>query len=107
MKGFADHDWRGLARPGTVAAIYMGGRGARFIQGRLMMHGAPPDTPVTAVENAARPEVRTIATTLGRLAADLEEAAPTGPVMLLYGLAPRGAEAALPRLSADLKEEFA
>ena len=107
MKGFAEQDWRGLARPGAVAAIYMGARGARFIQGRLMMHGADPATPVTAVENAARPDARTIATTLGRLAADLEEAAPTGPVILLHGLAPRWAEAALPRLSADLKEEFA
>ncbi|PWK62848.1 siroheme synthase CysG [Roseicyclus mahoneyensis] len=107
MKGFAEQDWRGLARPGTVAAIYMGARGARFIQGRLMMHGASPDTSVTAVENAARSDARTIATTLGRLASDLEDAAPTGPVILLYGLAPRWAEAALPRQSADLKEEFA
>ncbi len=107
MKGFAEQDWRGLARPGAVAAIYMGVRGARFIQGRLMMHGADPATPVTAVENAARPDARTIATTLGRLAADLEEAAPTGPVILLHGLAPRWAEAALPRLSAARQEEFA
>ena len=107
MKGFAEQDWRGLARPGTVAAIYMGARGARFIQGRLMMHGAAPDTPVTAVENASRPDARTIATTLGRLAADLEGAAPTGPVILLYGLAPRAAVAALPVLQPALKEEFA
>lgn len=107
MQGFAEQDWRGLARPGAVAAIYMGVRGARFIQGRLMMHGADPATPVTAVENAARPEARTIATTLGRLAADLEEAAPTGPVLLLHGLAPRWAEAALPRPGPALQEEFA
>ena len=107
MQGFAEQDWRGLARPGTVAAIYMGARGARFIQGRLMMHGAAPDTPVTAVENAARPEARTLTSTLGRLAADLEAAAPTGPVILLYGLAPRAAEAALPDLQSDRKEEFA
>ena len=40
MKGFAEHDWRALARPGEVAAIYMGKKSARFIQGRLMMHGA-------------------------------------------------------------------
>lgn len=107
MQGFAEQDWRGLARPGTVAAIYMGLRGARFIQGRLMMHGADPDTPVSAVENAARPEARVIATTLGRLALDLDDAAPTGPVVLLYGLAPRAAEAALPRLQDAPKEEFA
>jgi uroporphyrin-III C-methyltransferase/precorrin-2 dehydrogenase/sirohydrochlorin ferrochelatase len=97
MKGFAEQDWRGLARPGEVAAIYMGLRGARFIQGRLMMHGAAPDTPVTVVDNASRPEGRTIATTLGQLAADLEAAALSGPAVLLYGLAPRAAAAALPR----------
>lgn len=103
MQGFAEQDWRGLARPGAVAAIYMGKRGARFIQGRLMMHGADPETPVSAVENASRPGARVIATRLARLPADLEAAGITGPVVLLYGLAPRGAEAALPQLS----EEFA
>ncbi|MDG3040366.1 siroheme synthase CysG [Roseicyclus marinus] len=111
MKGFAEQDWRGLARPDTVAAIYMGARGARFIQGRLMMHGADPETPVTAVENASRPETRAIVTTLGQLAATLEEETFTGPVILLYGLCPRAAEAALPLprtlTRADRKEEFA
>ena len=33
MAGFAEHDWRALARPGEVAAIYMGKRSARFIHG--------------------------------------------------------------------------
>lgn len=111
MKGFAEQDWRGLARPGTVAAIYMGARGARFIQGRLMMHGADPATPVTAVENASRTDMRPIATTLGQLAATLEAEVLTGPVILLYGLCPRTAEAALPLPHpislADRKEEFA
>lgn len=103
MQGFAEQDWRGLARPGAVAAIYMGKRGARFIQGRLMMHGADPQTPVTAVENASRPNARIIATTIARLPNALAEAGCNGPVILLYGLAPRAAEAALPQLS----EEFA
>ena len=103
MQGFAEQDWRGLARPGAVAAIYMGKRGARFIQGRLMMHGADPQTPVTAVENVSRPDARVIATTLARLPNALAEAGGNSPVILLYGLAPRAAEAALPQLS----EEFA
>jgi uroporphyrin-III C-methyltransferase / precorrin-2 dehydrogenase / sirohydrochlorin ferrochelatase len=103
VKGFAEHDWRGLARPGAVAAVYMGVRGARFLQGRLMMHGASPEMPVTAVENAGRPEARVIATSLGRLPADLEAAAPEGPVILLLGLAPRAAEAT----AKTLAQEFA
>ena len=103
MQGFAEQDWRGLAQPGAVAAIYMGRRGARFIQGRLLMHGADPQTPVTAVENASRPGSRLIATTLNRLPVDLAAQGANGPVVLLLGLAPRSTEAALPLLS----EEFA
>ncbi|MBI1418438.1 MAG: uroporphyrinogen-III C-methyltransferase [Limimaricola sp.] len=93
--GFAEQDWRALARPGEVAGIYMGKRAARFLQGRLMMHGADPATPVTVVENASLPEARTIATTLGALATALADAAPAGPALILYGLAPHAAQAAL------------
>ncbi len=97
MKGFADHDWAQLARPGEVAAIYMGKRAARFVQGRLLMHGADPATPVTVVENASRGDERRIATTLGRLEPVLTGADLTGPALLLYGLAPRrAAELSLP-----------
>ncbi|MEM7723903.1 MAG: siroheme synthase CysG [Pseudomonadota bacterium] len=103
VKGFAEHDWRQLAREGEVAAIYMGVRGSRFLQGRLMMHGAAPDTPVTAIENASRADARVYETTLARLPADLEAASPDGPVIILYGLAPRAAQASLP----ILQEEFA
>ena len=96
MAGFADQDWRGLARPGEVAAIYMGRKAARFIQGRLMMHGASADTPVTLIENTSRPEERVIAATLATLP---EAAAGTeGPAIILFGLAPRQAAAALPAL---------
>lgn len=96
--GFAEQDWAALARPGTVAAIYMARTGARFLQGRLLMHGAPAATPVTIVENASRPEARCIASTLATLASDLDRAEPTGPAILLYGLAPRAAETRLPDL---------
>ncbi|MCL3882622.1 uroporphyrinogen-III C-methyltransferase [Marivita sp. GX14005] len=96
MKGYADHDWRALAAPGEVAAIYMGKRAARFIQGRLLMHGAAPGTPVSIVENASRPDERILASTLGALAGDLDAASLSGPALLIYGLAPR--EAARPIL---------
>lgn len=100
MAGFADHDWRGLARPGEVAAIYMGKASARFMQGRLLMHGAAPGTPVAIVENASRPDQRIIAASL----ATLPEAVATtrGPAILLYGLAPR--RAATPLTAQNLKE---
>lgn len=89
MKGFADHDWRTLARPGEVAAIYMGKKSARFIQGRLIMHGADRATPVTVIENASRPEQRILATTLGALPVDLADAGFDGPALTFFGLAPR------------------
>ncbi len=98
MAGFAEQDWRGMARAGEVAAIYMGRKSARFVQGRLMMHGADPATPVTLVENVSRPDQRIHAC---RLASLPETAArTTGPVVILYGLPPRAAATALH----DLKE---
>ena len=91
VAGFADHDWRALARPGAVAAIYMGLRAARFVQGRLLMHGADPSSPVTVVENAGRPGERAVASSLAALASDIEAAGLGGPAVILLGLAPRGA----------------
>ncbi|MBP9183327.1 MAG: uroporphyrinogen-III C-methyltransferase [Fuscovulum sp.] len=96
MEGFAEQDWRGLARPGEVAAIYMGKKSARFLQGRLMMHGAAADTPVTVVENVSRPDQRILAATLSTLPAVVAEI--HGPAILLYGLAPRAAAPALNQL---------
>ncbi len=99
MKGFADHDWAALSRPGEVAAIYMGKKSARFIQGRLLMHGADAATPVTVVENASRPNERILASTLGTLPADLAAAEVSGPALTLYGLAPRAAKTTLTQLT--------
>ncbi|PJE35034.1 uroporphyrinogen-III C-methyltransferase, partial [Pseudooceanicola lipolyticus] len=103
MQGFADHDWAQLARPGEVAAIYMGKKSARFVQGRLLMHGADRATPVTVIENASRPEQRVLATTLDALPADLADAEMHGPALTFLGLAPRAAAAAVP----NLQKEFA
>ena len=98
IDGFAEQDWRGLAQPGSVAAIYMAKRGARFVQGRLMMHGADPQTPVTIVENVSRTDQHIVASELARLSDDLSAARLTGPAVLMFGLAPRATEAALPQL---------
>jgi len=91
MAGFADHDWRALAQPGAVTAIYMGKAAARYLQGRLMMHGVAPETPVSIVENASLPDQRILSGSVASLAADLAEAALDGPALILLGLAPRSA----------------
>ncbi len=100
--GFAEHDWRAFARPGEVLAVYMGKRSARFVQGRMLMHGADSETPVTVVENASRADERTIATTLGGMAEALADAALAGPAMMLIGLAPRAARPAARALISEV-----
>ena len=102
VDGFAEHEWRELARPGSTAAIYMGVKASTFLRGRLLMHGAPANAPVTAVENASRPDQRVIATTLIDLPKALAAAAPDGPVVIFYGLAPRAAASALTELKEAL-----
>ena len=91
VEGFAEHDWAALARPGAVAAIYMGKRAAAFLRGRLLMRGAAPSTPVTIVENASRQDKRIVATTLLGLPEALDESHLVGPAVLMFGLLPRDA----------------
>ncbi len=101
VKGFADHDWRTLARPGEVAAIYMGKRSARFTQGRLLMHGADPATPVTVVENVSRLNGSTVSATLADLPTLTKGL--SGPAVILFGLSPRKGAQAQPN-TPDTKE---
>ncbi len=103
MLGFADHDWRALAQPGEVVAIYMGKRATRFVQGRLMMQGADPATPVSFVEHASRPDQRIVAATLADMTKAATNAAFQGPVLTFFGLAPRAAVALAP----DYEQEIA
>ena len=91
VDGFADQDWRAIAHPDAVTAVYMGKRAARFIQGRMLMHGANAALPVSIVENASRPDQRILATTLGQMAEDLRNAEMNGPALTVIGLAPRQA----------------
>lgn len=102
VEGFAEHDWRELAKPGATAAIYMGSRVSALLRGRLLMHGAAADTPVTAVENASLPTQRLLPTTLIDLPRALDGVTPGAPVLILFGLAPRAAALAL--ALADRKE---
>ncbi len=102
MKGFAEHDWRSLAQSGAVAAVYMGKRSARFVQGRLLMYGAPRDLPITVIENASRPDQRVLTTRLDLFSQDLSEANLTGPALTFIGLEPRAAQSALTSAGQDL-----
>jgi uroporphyrin-III C-methyltransferase/precorrin-2 dehydrogenase/sirohydrochlorin ferrochelatase len=87
--GFADHDWRALAQPNEVAAIYMGKAAAGFLAGRLLMHGAAQHTPITIVENVSRLDQTIIPATLATLAEAVKQT--QGPTVLMLGLTPRTA----------------
>ena len=88
-KGFAEHDWKGLAANGARAAVYMGVGASSFIQARLIMHGADKQLPVTVIENASRETQIIVATTLERLSEDIAANGIKGPAILLLGYAPR------------------
>ena len=92
MKGFADHDWESLAKPNEVAAIYMGKKSARFVQGRLLMFGASPLTEISIVENASRTDMRILETNLSDLVEKLRSNDVAGPALIFYGLSPRQAQ---------------
>jgi uroporphyrin-III C-methyltransferase len=96
VAGFAEQDWRSLAQGGEVAAIYMGKKSARFVQGRLLMHGADGTVPVTLIENVSRADQRILSCTLNNFAD--AAAALCGPAVILYGLAPRSAAHIIPHL---------
>lgn len=101
-KGFAEHDWKGLATEGARAAVYMGVGASGFIQGRLLMHGADKHLPVTVVENASREGQIIVATTLERLSEDIAANDIKGPAILLLGYAPRSiAETSFKRSAAQ------
>ena len=91
INGFAEHDWRNLARAGATSAIYMGVRAARFVQGRLLVHGADPATPVCVVENASRDNERVVDATLATLQSQLETHKVAGPAIIFIGLSSREA----------------
>ena len=89
VNGFANQQWWDLAQPGAVAAVYMGKKAAAFLRGRLLMHGAASNMPVTIVENASRLNQRILQATLMDLPEVLETSSVDSPVILLVGLAPR------------------
>jgi uroporphyrin-III C-methyltransferase/precorrin-2 dehydrogenase/sirohydrochlorin ferrochelatase len=89
IKGFAEQDWRKLAQEGVVAAIYMGFKSAHLLSGRLLMHGADANTPITIMENVSRVNQKTIVTSIGELPKVAAHAGDDGPVILMLGLEPR------------------
>ena len=64
----------------------MGVKAARFLQGRLLLHGASRSLPVTVVENASRPEEKIATGSLDRLPELIRETGIVGPAIIFIGL---------------------
>lgn len=99
VDGFAEQDWSDLSTPGATAAIYMGLKASSFIRGRLLMHGAKADTPMTIVSNASRADQKVITTTLLELPDAIKAADMHAPAILLLGLESRRAVHALNQIN--------
>jgi uroporphyrin-III C-methyltransferase/precorrin-2 dehydrogenase/sirohydrochlorin ferrochelatase len=91
-KGYAEQDWKTLAKQNSRAIVYMGVGASRFIQGRLLIHGASKDTPVTVVENATRPNQKVVSTQLSSMADDMAKSEIKGPAVLMLGYSANKAE---------------
>ena len=86
MKGYAEHDWQRLAEPGRVIAIYMGRRSAQFLQSRMMMFGADPQTPVQCLTDVSLPTETHLSARLDNFAQRLQAAVSDQPLLILYGV---------------------
>lgn len=91
--GLAGHDWKALAQPGQVFAIYMGLHAAGDVAAQLLAEGIAPSTPVTIVENGTLPSERVIETTIGHVWDAIHTRGVTGPAIIYVGLSAAKASA--------------
>ena len=78
-------DWEALARfPGTLV-LYMGVKRLAENAAALVAGGRDPDEPAAAVERGTMAGQRTVAATLGTLAAEVERAAIGAPAVIVVG----------------------
>jgi uroporphyrin-III C-methyltransferase/precorrin-2 dehydrogenase/sirohydrochlorin ferrochelatase len=82
-----DIDWQSLADPAATTIVYMPGKTIRELAATAMAHGLAPDTPTVAVAAATRPEQEVVAGTIADIADRLQQAAPTGPLLVMIGRA--------------------
>ena len=83
----SDIDWASVADPVTTTVVYMPKRALAELAATAQARGLPADTPAIAVVAATRPEQEVIAGTIADIAARLDQAAPTLPVLVMIGRA--------------------
>src|SRR6266850_737533 len=81
----ADIDWRSVADPATTTVVYMPKRTLAELAATALAQGLNPETPAIAVASATRPDEQVISATIATIAAQLADAAPDGPVIVMIG----------------------
>lgn len=84
-KGLTEQDWSGLAGKGRTLVIYMGVTTAPQIAEKLMEDGVAPDCPVAVIENAARPTMRVLRSSLAGLPDLVAGAKVKSPAVIVIG----------------------
>jgi uroporphyrin-III C-methyltransferase/precorrin-2 dehydrogenase/sirohydrochlorin ferrochelatase len=97
-----DIDWRSLADPVTTTAIYMPVRTLQSLVARALAEGLDPQTPAAAIARATRPDQQVIRSPIADLPAQLAEAKPSGPVLVMLGATIGSAGTVTPARSAAL-----
>lgn len=84
-RGDREPNWDALAHSGTTLVIYMGVARAAQVAVGLSVGGLAPATAVAIIENATRPEMRTVVTRLDRLAQDAVAQQIVSPAVIVVG----------------------
>jgi len=84
-KGLSEQNWSGLAGKGRTLVIYMGVKTAPLIAEKLMEDGLTPDASVAVIENAARPAMRVLRTSLAGLPLLVERERVKSPALIVIG----------------------
>lgn len=78
-------NWPALATSATTLVVLMGVRTLPEVCATLLHHGLAADTPAAIIENAGRPDARTVRSTLAGLPEAAAEAAVASPAVTVIG----------------------
>ncbi len=81
----ADLNWQALADPDATTVIYMPLRTLKDLTAKALALGLPWDTPAVAIANVTRTEERTLRSTVGSIAEDIERDLPGTPLLIMIG----------------------
>ena len=84
-KGLSDQNWTGLAGKGRTLVIYMGLATSEAIAEKLIADGLAPEIPVAVIENATRPQMRVLRSSLAGLPALVTAHQIKSPAIIVIG----------------------